>query len=149
MTRTCIGFVFALAAALVAAPVRASSGCDIALGAQIAFGVVVALASTGDVDGNSGSSLVVQCAADVEVSPSLYSSSPRELSGPGGELPFRLSLDAPGGAELADAAPGSPLPVTGDAHDHVVPLYARLRAVDFAALPAGAYSGAITLTIVY
>lgn len=128
---------------------HATSGCTIAPGAQIAFGPVVALASTGDVDSNSGSSLVVQCAADVALPPSLYSSSPRRLSGPGGDLPFRLSLDSPGGLELADASPGSPLSVPSDGIDHVVPLHARLRAADFASLPAGNYAASITLTIEY
>ena len=149
MTQRRPALATALLSLLATTCAQADSGCFVAPGAQIAFGVVVALASTGDVDGDSGSSLVVQCAADVEVSPSLYASTPRVMTGPGGELPFRLSLASAGGPELVDAAPGSPLAVTGDGQDHVVPLHARLRAVDFAALPAGSYAGSVTLTIEY
>ena len=131
------------------APAQAEGDCSIAPGAHIAFGAVVALASTGDVDSNSGSSLMVQCAADVALPPSLHASSPRSLSGPGGNLPFRLSLVSPGGLDLADASPGSALSVASDGLEHAVPLYARLRAADFASLPAGSYTATVTLTLEY
>ena len=135
--------------ALPAGAAHAITGCSIAPGAQIAFGAIVPLASSGDADSNSGGSLVVRCGTDVALPPSLHSSTARQLGGPGGYLPFRLSLVSPGGPDLAEASPGSPLSVSSDDADHVVTLHARIRAADFAAMPSGAYSGAITLTIEY
>lgn len=135
--------------ALLALPAQAISGCSVGTGSQIAFGPVVALASTGDVDSNSGGSLLVRCGADVALPPSLYSASTREMAGVGGTLPFRLSLSSPGGPDVPVSTPGAPLSVASDDADHVVTLHARLRAADFAALPSGAYAATVTLTIEY
>lgn len=137
-----------LLAGMPAGAARAA-GCSLSTGAQLAFGPVVALASTGDVDSNTGTTLTVRCSADVALPPALYSSSPRQLAGPGGYLPFRLSLLSPGGPDLPEAAPGAPLSVASDDVDHVITLHGRLRAADFAALPAGAYGGTVTLTVEY
>ena len=140
--------VFVLLAAL-ALPAQAITGCSVGTGSQVAFGPVIALASTGDVDSNSGGSLLVRCGTVVALPPSLYSGSTRELSGVGGALPFRLSLSSPGGPDLPASTPGAPLSVASDDVDHVVTLHARLRAADFAALPSGVYTTSVTLTIEY
>jgi spore coat protein U-like protein len=137
-----------LLSAMPAGAARAA-GCSLSTGPQLAFGPIVALASTGDVDSNTGATLTVRCSADVTLPPALYSPSPRELAGPGGYLPFRLSLLSPGGPDLPETAPGAPLSVASDDVDHVVTLHGRLRAADFAALPAGSYAASITLTIEY
>jgi spore coat protein U-like protein len=136
---------------LLALPMDAAlaAGCSLATDAQLSFGPIVALASTGDVDSNTGGSLTVRCSADVALPPRLYSSSSRQLSGPGGYLPFRLSLMSPGGPDLPEASPGAALAVPSDDTDHAVTLHGRVRASDFAALPGGSYTGTVTLTIEY
>lgn len=144
---------FAIAALLLcaAAPIGAAraSGCSVGMGGLLDFGAIVALASSGNVDSNSGASLVVRCDADVTLPPALYSGTSRDLSGPGGALPFRLSLLSPGGPDLPEAPPGAPLALPSDGADHAVVLHGRLRATDFAALPSGSYGATVTITLQY
>ena len=68
-----------LLAACACANALAVPTCTIASGATLSFGSVVALASTGDVTTNSGSSLWVNCTSDVSTTPALYSSTTRTL----------------------------------------------------------------------
>jgi spore coat protein U-like protein len=63
-------------AGLTATPALAAPTCTIASGATLSFGAVVALASTGDVTTNSGTSLWVNCNSDVTGAPALYSATP-------------------------------------------------------------------------
>jgi spore coat protein U-like protein len=123
--------------------------CTVASGAQISFGAVVALASSGDQTANSGSSFWVNCTADVAGTPSLYSSTPRVLQSGASTLPFSLSLVAPGGSELSSAPPGSGLGIAKDGTNQTVTLYGRLLNVHFRALPAGVYTRVITLSVQY
>jgi spore coat protein U-like protein len=123
--------------------------CTVATGATLSFGAVVALASTGDVTTNSGSSFWVNCTADVTAAPSLYSATQRTLTSGGNNLPFALSAVTPGGAELPTASPGAPLGFTRDGTPQIVTLHGRMVASNFRALPAGSYARAIVLTLEY
>jgi spore coat protein U-like protein len=123
--------------------------CTVATGATPSFGAIVALASTGDVTTNSGSSFWVNCTSDVTAAPSLYSATPRMLTSGGNSLPFALSAVAPGGAELPTASPGAPLGFTRNGTNQTVTLHGHIHASNFRSLPAGAYARSIALTLEY
>ncbi len=123
--------------------------CTIASGASLSFGSVVALASTGDVTTNSGSSFWVNCTSDVTATPTLHSATQRTLVSGGSSLPFTLSASSPGGAELPTASPGAPLGMPRNGTNQVVTLYGRILSSHFRSLPSGFYSTSITLTLEY
>ena len=130
-------------------PVQAVPTCTIASGAMLSFGAVVALASTGDVNTNSGSSFWVNCTSDVAAAPTLYSSTPRTLLSGGSSLPFVLSMVSPGGAELPSPSPGVQLGLTRNGSNQMVTLYGKILATNFQSLLPGMYSRSITLTLEY
>lgn len=123
--------------------------CSIATGATLSFGAVVALASTGDVTTNSGSSFWVNCTPDVTAAPLLHSATPRTLTSGGNSLAFALSAVAPGGTELPTASPGAALGITRDGNNQTVTLHGRIRSSHFSALPAGVYARSIVMTLEY
>ena len=123
--------------------------CTIASGAMLSFSAMVALASTGDVTTNSGSSFWVNCTSDVAAAPALYSATPRTLLSGGNSLPFALSIVSPGGVELPTASPGAQLGLTRNGFNQVVTLYGKILASHFQSLPPGMYSRSITLTLEY
>lgn len=123
--------------------------CTVATGATLSFGPIVALASTGDVTTNSGSSFWVNCTSDVIAAPSLHSATPRTLASGGSSLPFALSTVTPGGAELPSASPGAPLGFTRNGTNQAVTLHGRVDSGNFKSLPAGAYARSIALTLEY
>jgi spore coat protein U-like protein len=129
--------------------VQAVPTCTIASGAMLSFGAVVALASTGDVITNSGSSFWVNCTSDVAAAPTLYSATPRTLLSGGNSLPFSLSMVSPGGAELPTAPPGAQLGITRNGSNQMVTLYGKILATNFQSLSPGMYSSYITLTLEY
>jgi spore coat protein U-like protein len=128
---------------------QAAPTCTIAAGAMLSFGAVVALASTGDVTTNSGSSFWVNCTSDVAAAPALYSVTPRTLLFGGNSLPFALSLVSPGGVELPTASPGAQLGIVRNGSNQMVTLYGKLLATNFKSLSPGMYSTSITLTLEY
>ena len=130
-------------------PVQAVPTCTIASGAVLSFGAVVALASTGDVTTNSGSSFWVNCTSDVVAAPTLYSATPPILLSGGNSLPFALSIVSPGGAELPIVSPGTQLGITRNGSNQVVTLYGKILATNFQSLSPGMYSMSITLTLEY
>jgi len=130
-------------------PVQAVPTCTIASGAMLSFGAVVALASTGDVTTNSGSSFWVNCTSDVAAAPALYSATPRTLLSGGSSLPFALSIVSPGGVELPTASPGTLLGLTRNGSNQMVTLYGKILATNFQSLSPGMYSRSITLTLEY
>ena len=136
-------------AAGICMPVQAIPTCTIASGAMLSFGAVVALASTGDVTTNSGSSFWVNCTSDVAAAPALYSTTPRTLLSAGNSLPFALSLVSPGGAEMPTASPGAQIGVARNGSNQMVTLYGRILASNFQSLSPGIYSRSITLTLEY
>jgi spore coat protein U-like protein len=123
--------------------------CTVAKGATLSFGAVVALASTGNVTTNSGTSFWVNCTADVTATPALYSASTRTLVSGGNTLPFTLSAAPAGGADLTMTSPGTVLGIAKNGTNQTVPLYGRITASDFKSLPSGFYAASITLTVEY
>jgi spore coat protein U-like protein len=123
--------------------------CSVASGAAIAFGNLPALASTGDVAANSGQSFWINCTSEVVAAPSIHSSTPRSLQGPGEPIAFGLSAVAPGGIDLPAASPGSALTAARNGSNQTVTLHARIRAADFATRPSGSYARQVVLTVEY
>ncbi len=145
----CMHGLCMLLLAVACAPARAVPTCTVASAATLSFGAVVALASTGDVTTNSGTSFWVNCTSDVAAAPTLYSGSPRTLMSGGNSLPFTLSASAPGGAALPAVSPGASLGVLRNGTQQTVTLYGKIAASDFKALPSGFYSTSVTLMIEY
>lgn len=127
----------------------AAPSCTVAANPGLSFGRVVALASSADVDANTGGSFWVACNNEVTVAPSLYSASDRILSSGTGLLPFQLSLSAPGGPDLPTQFPGAPLSIISDGTQQAITVHGRVRATDFRSLPAGSYQQVVELTIEY
>lgn len=123
--------------------------CTVASSATLAFGPVVALASSADVTSNSGSSFWINCTSDVAVAPTFYSATPRTLVSGSNSLPFSLSTVTPGGAELPTSSPGTSSGIATNGTNQTVTLHGRLRSSDFRSLPSGLYSSVMSLTIEY
>ncbi|MBE0546701.1 MAG: spore coat protein U domain-containing protein [Rubrivivax sp.] len=123
--------------------------CTVATGATLSFGPVVALASTGDVATNSGSSFWLNCTSDVTAAPALYSATPRTLTSGGHSLPFALSAVTPGGAELPTTSPGAALEFARNGSNQAVTLHGRIYSSNFGSLPAGTYARSVALTLEY
>lgn len=123
--------------------------CTVASGGTLAFGPVVALASSPDVSTNTGTSFWVNCTADVTTTPAIYSGSTRAMVSASSSLPFALSLVAPGGLELRSTSPGTPLTISNNGSNETVTLHGKIFANDFKALPTGVYLQVITLTVEY
>ncbi|HEY0339677.1 MAG TPA: hypothetical protein VGC34_02625, partial [Steroidobacteraceae bacterium] len=115
----------------------------------LSFGSIVALASSGDISANSGSSFWVNCTSDVATSPSLYSATTRTLVSGVNSLAFALSASSPGGAELSNAPPGTQLGLLRNGTNQTVTLYGWLIASNFKSLRSGFYTRSITLTVEY
>lgn len=143
-----LGFCLVLALA-VATPCLAVPTCSIATTASLDFGVVVPLASTGDISSNTGASLWVNCSADVANAPAIYATATRAMVSGGNQLPFRLSTQSPGGAELPYSSPGDALGIDRDGTDQTVTLHGRILVEDFKALPSGQYTQVLSLTVEY
>lgn len=143
-------WIFA-AAPLLVLPFGASATpqCTVASEATMDFGVVVALASTGDVATDSGASFWINCTSDVSSSPSIFSSTVRSMSSGAAVLPFRLSMVSPGGADLPTTSPGTAVGIARNGTNQVVVLFGKIRAGDFRSLQPGLYSNHVTVTIEY
>lgn len=145
----CVVNMLGLLAAVASTCSIAVPTCTSASGATLAFGTIVALASTGDITANTGSSFWVNCTSDVTAAPTLHSNTERTLTSGGNSLPFALSAVAPGSVDLPSSSPGTVLTITRNGANQTVTLYGKVRAADFKALPSGTYSRSITLTIEY
>lgn len=144
-----IAWLSLILAAGACMPAQAVPTCTVASGAMLSFGAVVALASTGDVSTNSGSSFWVNCTSDVAAAPALFSATPRTLLSGSNSLPFALSIVSPGSVELPTASPGTPLGLTRNGSNQMVTLYGKILATNFQSLSPGMYSRSITLTLEY
>lgn len=145
--RLCAAFL--LVAAGTCSRAEAVPTCSFSSSATLSFGAVVALASTGDVSTNTGTSFWVNCTSDVPSTPALYSATTRTLLSAGNALAFALSAAAPGGADVPTASPGMPLAITRNGTNQTVTLYGKITSNNFRSLPAGLYSRSVTLTIEY
>jgi spore coat protein U-like protein len=141
--------IAALAMATAAGYACATPQCTVSSSATLSFGAVVALASTGDVNSDTGSSFWVNCNAEVTSPPAIYSSDVRAMTSGGRSLPFTLSVVAPGSTPLPSSSPGTPLAIARNGTNQVVTLYGKIRAADFKMLPGGVYTTSILMTIEY
>lgn len=135
--------------ASIAPAAHAVPVCTVASGASLAFGNVVALASTGDIGSNTGSSLWINCNAEVGAMPRIHSASQRVMVSGAGSLPFLLSMSSPGGIELPVSAPGAVAVIALDGSNQTVTLHGKIFAADFSALPSGSYLGQLVITVEY
>lgn len=128
----------------------AAQSCTVATGGALAFGAVVALASTANQTTDSGQSFKVNCDSGVAGTLRLYSATPRVMHSNGSSLPFNLSLNSGAASDdLPTAALGAPFNITRNGTDQAVILYAKIYTQNFRALPGGLYSAALMLTVEY
>lgn len=153
-----VAFVLAVSASSAAAAVASNdlvvsatltSGCEVDAGA-IDFGSFSNLASTGDKLADSGVTFLVACSSDV--TPTISSTTVRNMANGANLLPFNLSLTAGAAADdLPTVTPGA-LTITQDGTLQVVTLYAKVLASNFSganALPEGAYTRTLTVDVTY
>lgn len=129
-----------------------TSACEVSPSSTIEFGSKVALASVSAATSSTASTFQVACSADAN-SPTIYAAPTREMKkgGLGTAIPFNLSLTA---GAIADDLPSTlgtadslgPLSQDGAFHDVVI--YGRAPNT-WAALPSGAYTGTVLVTVVY
>jgi spore coat protein U-like protein len=135
--------------ALVSAHASAQS-CTVGTGGALAFGSVVALASTTNQTTDSGQSFKVKCDSGVAGTLRLYSATPRVMQNNASSLPFNLSLNSGAANDDLPTAPlGAPFDITRNGTDQAVILYAKIYSQNFRSLPSGLYSAAIVLTVEY
>jgi spore coat protein U-like protein len=127
----------------------ATPQCSFSTGATLNFGSIPALASTGDVVSDTGTSLWLNCSSDVASPPSIYSSTPRVMTSGSRGIPFRLSLSGPGASDVPTSSPGAQLGILRDGINHPIALFGKILAGDFRGLPSGTYGAPIVLTIEY
>jgi len=127
-----------------------TTGCEVSATASISFGSFAALASTGDKTADSGSTFRVACSNSA--APTIYATGARSMVHNVVDLlPFYLSLSAGAASDDLPSTSGTAAALTltqdGDLHDVV--LYAKVFAADFKALPSGAYTKDITVSVAY
>jgi spore coat protein U-like protein len=127
-----------------------AQSCTVGTGGALAFGSVVALASTTNQTTDSGQSFKVKCDSGVAGTLRLYSATPRVMQNNASSLPFNLSLNS-GAAndDLPTASLGAPFDITRNGTDQAVILYAKIFTQNFKSLPSGLYLAAIVLTVEY
>ena len=128
-----------------------TSRCESTATATLAFGSKVALFSTGDVDGNTGSTLQVACSASTAVLPTMYAAATREMTGGASDdIAFLLSAASSGGTELGtDKAGGTLLTIAKDGTLKDVVLHGRVPVANFQGMPTQAYSGTVLVSFEY
>lgn len=127
-----------------------TAGCEVQAGA-IAFGSIVALASSGDKTADSGTTFKVACSAGV--TPTIASSTPRTMSdGATGSLPFQLSMTPGAGTDdFPTSTPGA-LTLTKDGTLQTVMVYAKVLSTSYTganALSAGNYAQTLVVDVAY
>jgi spore coat protein U-like protein len=127
-----------------------AQSCTVGTGGTLAFGSVVALASTANQSTDSGQSFKVKCDSGVAGTLRLYSATPRVMQNITSSLPFNLSLNSGAANDDLPTAPlGAPFDITRNGTDQAVILYAKIFTQNFKSLPSGLYSAAIVLTLEY
>jgi hypothetical protein len=102
--------------AMVSAHASAQS-CTVGTGGALAFGSVVALASTANQTTDSGQSFKVKCDSGVAGTLRLYSATPRVMQHNASSLPFNLSLNSGAANDDLPTAPlGAPFDITRKWH---------------------------------
>jgi spore coat protein U-like protein len=128
-----------------------TTACEVSPTASISFGSFAALQSTGDKTANSGSSFKVACSASA--TPAIYAVGTRSMANGVDTLPFNLSLTSGAASNDLSSDSGAPSSMPGsfvqDGSLHDVVLYAKTYASDFKALPSGAYTTNVTVSVAY
>jgi spore coat protein U-like protein len=126
------------------------AACEVSSAATIAFGSVIALASTTAPSADTGTTFQVACSADA--TPRIYASGTRTLVEGSNSIPFNLSLTS-GAAndDLPSTSQGATaLTMTQDGTLKTVPIYARLPTANFQALESGTYTASgLSLIVTY
>lgn len=129
-----------------------TSACEVSPTSTIEFGSKVALASVSAAIGNTASSFQVACSASA-AAPTIYAAAAREMKkgGTGTAIPFNLSLTSGAAADDLPSIAGEAVSVgtfTQDGAFHDVIIYGKAPN-SWAALPSGAYTGTVLVTVVY
>jgi spore coat protein U-like protein len=143
--------------ALAASPANSTLTTDVTLttacetngASAIHFADTVALLSSGDNTANSGSTFQVACSNSA--TPTIYATGTRAMVNGSNSLAFNLSLTSGAASDDLPSTSGSAaaLSITQDGTMKVVALYAKTLATNFAALPSGAYTGDVTVSVAY
>jgi spore coat protein U-like protein len=129
-----------------------TSACEVSPASSIDFGSKVALASVEAATSSTASTFQVACSADA-TAPTIYAAATRlmQIGGEGTGIPFNLSLSAGAAADDLPSVLGSAVPLgalTQDGAFHDVVIYGKAPN-SWAALPSGAYTGTVLVTVVY
>ena len=125
-----------------------TAACEVSPSSAIDFGSFNALASTGNVDADSGSTFQVACTTGL--APKIYASASRSMSNGTDSLAFNLSRTAGGADDLASTSLGAQaITITQDGTMQDVTLHGRVLASNFASLSPGAYTGTVTVSVDY
>jgi hypothetical protein len=122
------------------------AGCEVQAG-SIAFGNIVALASTADKVADSGSTFRVACSNGA--SPTISTGSERIMKFGLNSLPFTLGLSALGADTDTFPATATALVMTQNGAMQDVTIHAKVLASDFSALPIGAYTKTVVVDVAY
>lgn len=129
-----------------------TSACEVTPTAAIEFGSKVALASVSAATANTASTFQVACSASA-APPTIYAAAAREMKkgGTGTAIPFNLSLSSGADSDDLPGTVGEAVSVgalTQDGAFHNVVIYGKAPNT-WAALPSGAYTGTVLVTVVY
>jgi spore coat protein U-like protein len=125
-----------------------TSACEVSSSGTIAFGNVVALASSGDKLASNTTGFKVACSAGL--TPYIFSATTRVMDSGANTLAFDLCLaECTGTNGLAVGATTDALSITQDGSLHPVELHARITAANFKAKPAGAYAKTVVISVEY
>lgn len=129
-----------------------TSACEVTPTSTIQFGSKVALASVSATSADTGSTFRVACSASADA-PTIYAAAIREMKigDAGAAIPFNLSLSSGANADDLPSIPGEAAPVgtlTQDGAFHDVVIYGKAPNT-WAALPSGAYTGTVLVTVAY
>jgi spore coat protein U-like protein len=129
-----------------------TSACIVSATSAIGFGPFAALAVTGDKTANSASTFQVACSNSA--SPTISAAGTRSMSNGATTpslLPFNLSLVSGAANDdlSADSGAGSAFTLAKDGDLHDVVIYGKTLASNFKALPSGAYTADVTLSVTY
>jgi spore coat protein U-like protein len=124
------------------------SACEVSNSGTIAFGNVVALASTGDQSVSNATGFKVACSTGL--TPYIFSATSRVMTSGANTLAFDLCLTACTGSNgLAVGATTDALSITQNGSLQSVPLYARILAANFKGKPAGDYTQTVVISVEY
>lgn len=129
-----------------------TSACEVSPSSTIEFGSKVALASVSAATASTGSSFQVACSADA-TPPSIFAAATREMKkgGAGTGIPFNLSLTSGADSDDLPVDLGSKVSLgalTQDGAFHDVVIYGKAPNT-WAALPSGAYTGTVLVSVSY